>query len=267
MADPSQTSQRATGSFTVKMAALPLDDANAPATSGRMSLDKTFDGDLVATANGEMLTAGTATLQLLGKSTSINVRKVLWACHEIGIELDHQPFGSGFASTETPEFLALNPNAMVPVIKDGDFVLWESNSICRYLASAHRRVDLLPADPQQRAVVEQWMDWQATELNNSWRYAFPALARKSPSHTDPSLIEEGVRQWNRHMTILDGQLQKTGAYAAGGDFTLADVVLGLSTNRWFMTPMEKPRLDAVAAYYDRLAERPGFRLHGRNGTP
>src|ERR1700748_3413035 len=71
-------------------------------------------------------------LQLFGKSTSINVRKVLWTCHEIGIEMDQREFGSGFESTGTPEFLAMNLNAMVPVIKDGDFVLWESNSICRY---------------------------------------------------------------------------------------------------------------------------------------
>jgi glutathione S-transferase len=206
-------------------------------------------------------------LRLLGKATSINVRKVLWLCAEIGVDVHHQPFGSGFASTETPEFLALNPNAMVPVLVDGPFVLWESNSICRYLASTQGRDDLLPADPHQRAIVEQWMDWQATELNNSWRYAFAALSRKSPEHTDALAIENGVHEWNRHMTILDGQLQKTGAYAAGSAFTLADIVLGLSTNRWFMTPMEKPRLDAVAAYHERLSERPGFRLHGRNGTP
>ena len=79
------------------------------------------------------------------------------------------------------EFLALNPNALVPVITDEDFVLWESNSICRYLASSMERWDLLPRSPKPKAHVEQWMDWQATELNNSWRYAFMALVRKNPS--------------------------------------------------------------------------------------
>lgn len=206
-------------------------------------------------------------LQVLGKSTSINVRKVLWLCAEMNLAYQHEQWGSGFRSTETPDFLALNPNAMVPVICDGDFVLWESNAICRYLAARHGRADLLPAEPDRRALVEQWMDWQATELNNAWRYAFMALVRKSPAHAEPAAIQSSVAAWNRCMGILDAQLAKTGAYVTGDAFTLADIVLGLSTNRWAMTPMEHAKLPAVAAYYDRLSEREGFRLHGRNGIP
>jgi glutathione S-transferase len=206
-------------------------------------------------------------LQILGKSTSINVRKVLWVCHEIGIPYELQPWGEGFQPTDTPEFLALNPNALVPVIRDGAFVLWESNAICRYLAAEHARADLLPAAPRERALVEQWMDWQATELNNAWRYAFMALVRQSPAHTDAAAVKASAGQWNRHMAMLDAQLQRTGDYATGPAFTLADVVLGLSVNRWFMTPIERPSLPAVAAYHERLSQRPGYRLHGRNGTP
>ncbi len=206
-------------------------------------------------------------LQILGKSTSINVRKVLWACQELEIPYEHQQWGSGHRATDVPEFLALNPNALVPVVKDGAFVLWESNTICRYLASTHPKAGLLPADLQERALVEQWMDWQATELNNSWRYAFSALVRRSAAHTDPASIENGINSWNRHMRILDAQLSKTGAFATGARFTLADIVLGLATNRWYMTPMERPLLPAVQDYYERLSERPGFRAHGRNGEP
>lgn len=206
-------------------------------------------------------------LQIFGKSPSINVRKVLWTCVELSLDYEQEQWGSGFRSPETPEFLAMNPNAMVPVIRDGDFVLWESNAICRYLATKHGRTDLLPTDPQQRALVEQWMDWQATELNNSWRYAFMALVRQSPAHQETEAIAASVRHWNRHMQIVERQLDVTGAYAAGRAFTLADIALGLSVNRWFMAPIERPELSAVAAYYDRLTERPGFVLHGRNGTP
>jgi glutathione S-transferase len=208
-----------------------------------------------------------AAIQVLGKATSINVRKVLWVCHELGLPYELQDWGSGHQSTETTDLRALNPNAMVPVIRDGAFVLWESNAICRYLAAEHGSVDLLPAAARERAIVEQWMDWQATELNNSWRYAFSALVRKSPAHADQAAIAAGVRDWNRHMTMLEGQLQKTGTYAAGARFTLADIVLGLSTNRWFLTPMDRPALPAVGAYYERLNERTGFRVHGRNGVP
>ncbi|OAJ56761.1 glutathione S-transferase [Paraburkholderia ginsengiterrae] len=206
-------------------------------------------------------------LKILGKSSSINVRKVLWLCAEMEMSYEHEEWGSGYRSTEAPEFVELNPNAMVPVIKDGSLVLWESNTICRYLASRSQRSDLLPADPENRSRVEQWMDWQATELNNAWRFAFMALVRKSPAHNDPQALAISVASWNRHMQMLDAQLEKTGAYAAGPGFTLADVVLGLSTNRWYMTPMERPELPAVQSWFERLSQRPAFMLHGRNGTP
>ena len=208
-------------------------------------------------------------LQLLGRAASINVRKVLWLCAELDLSCEHQPWGSGSLSTQDPQFLALNPNGMVPVIRDGSFVLWESNAICRYLA-AREQSPLLPQALQARAHVEQWMDWQATELNNAWRYAFMGLVRQSPQHADPAAVSAGVANWNRHMALLDGQLQQTGAYATGSQFTLADIVLGLATHRWFMTPLEpfgRPALPAVAAYYERLTDRAGFREHGRNGVP
>ncbi|MBN6152048.1 glutathione S-transferase [Xanthomonas sp. AmX2] len=206
-------------------------------------------------------------LVLYGKSSSINVRKVLWLCAELELAIDQQHYGAGFAAVDTAAFRALNPNALVPVLRDGDFVLWESNSICRYLAARQRRADLLPTAPQARAQVEQWMDWQATELNNAWRYAFMALVRDSPAHRDAEAIAHSVENWHRHMRILDAQLQRTGAYAAGAAFTVADIVLGLSTQRWMATPMARPSLPAVAAYYDRLSTRPGFLAHGRNGLP
>lgn len=206
-------------------------------------------------------------LKILGKSSSINVRKVLWLCAEIDLPYTHEQWGEGFRSTQAPEFVALNPNATVPVIDDDGFVLWESNTICRYLAATHRRPDLLPDEPQARARVEQWMDWQSSELNGAWRYAFMGLMRHSPEHRDAAAIDASVANWTRKMAILERQLQKTGAFVAGGRFTLADVVIGLSVNRWLMTPIERPVFSAVAGYAERLRERPGFRLHGANGTP
>lgn len=206
-------------------------------------------------------------LQILGRSSSINVRKVLWLCAEIGLPYEQQMWGTGFRPTATPEFLALNPNGLVPVLRDGDFVLWESNTICRYLAGKHHRIDLLPHTPAARARVEQWMDWMATELNTAWRHAFMGLVRKSAAFADPAGIEASVASWNRHMALLDAQLQRTGAYAAGSDFTLADIALGLATHRWLSTPMQRPALPAVEAYYERLCRRDGFRAHGCNGQP
>lgn len=203
------------------------------------------------------------TLKVLGRAGSINVRKVLWTCVELGLAFEREE-----RDWQSPEFRALNPNAMMPVLLDGeDFVLWESNTICRYLAGRAGRADLLPAGPRERALVERWMDWQATELNNSWRYAFMGLVRQSPVHQDAQQLQAGVAGWNRHMAMLEAQLQTTGAFVAGARFTLADILIGLSVHRWRAAPIERPDLPAIEAYYQRLCERPGFIVHGRDAGP
>jgi len=195
-------------------------------------------------------------LRILGKASSINVRKVLWTCAEIGIA--HTRHDDG------PE-RAQNPNGLVPVIVDGDFVLWESNSIIRYLANKWSADALLPRQPQARAEVDRWIDWQATELNTAWRYAFMAIVRRDPAFADAGHIAASHRQWTRMIAVLEGQLARTGAYVAGRAFTLADIPIGLSVNRWFMTPLERPSFPAIDAYYERLSRRPAFLEHGRNG--
>lgn len=123
-------------------------------------------------------------LRILGKASSINVRKVLWTCAELALPFELEEWGSGFKPTDTPAFLALNPNAMVPVIQDEDFTLWESNTIIRYLATRHGANALYPAEARARARVDQWIDWQASDLNSAWRYAFLSLVRRSPQHQD-----------------------------------------------------------------------------------
>jgi glutathione S-transferase len=198
-------------------------------------------------------------LTIIGRASSINVRKVLWTCDEIGLAYERVDAG--------PDLPTLNPNALFPVMRDGDFVLWESNSICRYLARSRGRDDLLPTPPRTQAEVERWMDWQAGDLNNAWRYAFMGLVRKSAMHSDAALIAASVQHWNRLMTVLDQQLARAGPHVTGSAFTLADVVLGLSVERWWLAPMDKPRLGAVEAYRDRLLMRPAFRAWGANGQP
>jgi glutathione S-transferase len=206
-------------------------------------------------------------LKIYGKSSSINVRKVLWTCDEVGLEFEREDWGSGFRSTMTPEFLALNPNGMVPVITDGEFVLWESNAICRYICARQGRTDLLAAEPKARAQIEQWMDWQAGEFNNSWRYAFMALVRKSAEHTDPLAIQASIANWNKHVGILDQHLLSGRLFVMGETITVADIVLGLSIHRWFMAPMQRPEYSAVNAYYQRLRERPAFLKYATNEVP
>jgi glutathione S-transferase len=197
--------------------------------------------------------------RVLGRIASINVRKVLWTCAELDLHIEHVESDA--------RLLARNPNALVPVLQEGDFVLWESNAICRYLAARQPHRTLLPEDDRARALVEQWMDWQATELNPAWRYSFYALVRKSPKHTDPAAIAMSVESWNRCMRILDAHFAHGGQFVTGEHFTLADVVLGLSTHRWLHSPIERPHLDAVHGYYQRLSVRPAFRACVDAGIP
>uniref|UniRef100_UPI003CFF564E glutathione S-transferase family protein n=1 Tax=Alcaligenes faecalis TaxID=511 RepID=UPI003CFF564E len=197
-------------------------------------------------------------LTILGRESSINVRKVMWTCAELNLAFERQDWGIGFKDVNTDEFRALNPNAKIPVLLDGDHVLWESHTIVRYLANRQASTALYPQDAWQRAKVDQWLDWQASELNPAWTYAFWGLVRQSPKHQDASQVQASLAAWTQVMGILEKHLAQTQAYAAGPEFSLADIILGLSIHRWLNTPFDRPLLKAVEDYYHRLAARPAF---------
>jgi glutathione S-transferase len=195
-------------------------------------------------------------LKLYGYAASINVRKVLWLCEELALPYEREDLAG-----------TLNPVGLVPVIDDAGTIVWESNVILRYLAASRGRDDLLPTDPAQRAHVEQWMDWQVSDFNNSWRVPFQALVRKNPQMQDPAAIEQAAKVLVRMVGIVDEHLGRTGAYIAGPRFTLADIPMGLSLHRWRSTPIEKPEYRNVDRYYEQLLARAGFRRYGRDGGP
>ena len=204
-------------------------------------------------------------IKLLGRTTSINVRKVLWALDELNLDYDREDWGLPIRDPKTPEFLALNPNAQVPVLVEDGFVLWESNAILIYLAE--REGKLLPRALQQRALALQWLGWQAAELNPPWGYAVNALIRNTPGYDDPAKIAESMAKWGAKMEILEAHLARVESFVTGDEFTLADISLGLSIHRWVSISAEKPALPAVESYYQRLMSRDaGARWMGP-GTP
>ena len=206
-------------------------------------------------------------LRILGRTTSINVRKVLWTVEEIGLAFDHEPqWATPEAPSGSPELLELNPNGLVPVIEDENGVLWESNTICRYLAHRHGRVDLLPTDAPGRARVEMWMDWQTTQLNAAWRYAFLALVRKEPGFDNAAQADRSLARSAAQMRLLAGELADRPCMAGDG-FTLADVCVALGVHRVRSIPGAAPLPAEVARYLDRLKERPGFRRYAAADTP
>ncbi len=100
-------------------------------------------------------------IKIWGRNTSSNVQKVMWAVAEIGLPHERIDIGGPFGKNREAEYLAMNPNGLVPTLEEEDgFLLWESNSIVRYLAAKHRAEVLEPADLRARAWASAWMDWQ-----------------------------------------------------------------------------------------------------------
>ena len=194
-------------------------------------------------------------LKILGRVTSINVRKVLWAADELGLAYEREDWGMPVRDPKVPEFLALNPNGLVPVLVEDDFVLWESNPIMGYLAESRGGGSLMPRDLRARALAEQWLAWQSAELTPTWTYAFLALGRPTPGYDDAQQIEASIGRWSRKMTILESRLEDGRPFVGGAEMSLADIALGLSVHRWFMTPFDRPDLPHTGNYYRRLQSR------------
>ena len=205
-------------------------------------------------------------LKILGRVTSINVRKVLWTADELGLAYEREDWGLPIRNPRVPEFLALNPNGLVPVLIDDGFVLWESNPIMRYLAEGDgAAIRVMPDDKQGRALADQWLDWQQTELVPAWAYAYRALGRKMPGYDDKTQIDKSIELWTARMEILEKQL--AGSQYVAGSFSLADIALGVAVHRWFSTSFEKPALAKVEGYYERLKARPTAAAHLTEKTP
>ncbi len=196
---------------------------------------------------------------IYGRTNSSNVRKVLWLLAELGIDdYERLDYGRGYTPCSSPEYVALNPNMVVPTLVDGDLVLWESNTQLRYLAGKQGRDDLYPSDIVARARVDMWLDWQLSTALNGFRVLFQGLHVKDEAFTDPKGLESAHKQATTSMGILDAHLAKDNAYIAGENLTIADCCLGMYVHRWFALPIERQDFQALAAYYERLKERDPF---------
>ncbi len=223
-------------------------------------------------------------LKIWGRLSSINVRKVVWAAQEVGVPFERTDAGAAFGIVQTPSYLALNPNALVPLIQDGDFTLWESNVIVRYLcarhgaptltasrvslppegsvpglgrpgAAAHGATTLYPQTLPERFNAERWMDWQQTTLNPAGRDAFIQLIRTAPAQRQADLIARSNRDTEALLAMLDAHLSAQ-AFMAGTQFTMADIPIGCEVHRWFGLPQARLAHPHVERWYQSLYERP-----------
>jgi glutathione S-transferase len=199
-------------------------------------------------------------LKIWGRATSSNVQKVLWCCGELGIPFERVDIGGPFGGNQDAEYLALNPNGLVPTVRDGDLVLWESNTICRYLAATHRGERLYPAPPAARALVERWMDWQLSTLGPPMGVLLYGLIRTKPEARDHAAIEAARRKALVAWTILEDALEGR-SFLAGAELSLAEIVMGTFVYRWHAFSIERPPLKNLKSWYDRMRERPAFKTH------
>ncbi|MGG5811104.1 glutathione S-transferase family protein [Falsiroseomonas sp. CW058] len=201
-------------------------------------------------------------LRIWGRNNSSNVMKVLWLCEELDIHFERIDAGGAFGRTREPEYLAKNPNALVPTIEEPDgFTLWESNAILRYLARTRAPGHpIYPADPRIAADCDRWMDWQLGTLNPPMTTVFFTYVRIPEAERDYPATHKARDAAERLWRMVEAQLAGRD-FLCGAGLTTADIALGIYVHRWFELPIQRPDLPALRAWYDRIRARPGYAKH------
>jgi glutathione S-transferase len=206
-------------------------------------------------------------LKIWGRLSSINVRKVVWCAQELGLAFERTEAGGRFGVVKTPEYRALNPNALVPTIEIDDdpggapFRLWESNVIVRYLVARHAPGSLYPEPLPARFDAERWMDWQQTTLNRASRDAFMQWIRTPAEQRDAEAAARSVQATEPLLAMLDAHLA-TRPFMGGERMTMADIPIGCELHRWFGLPAElyaRPAWPNLERYFGVLRARPAAR--------
>ncbi len=197
-------------------------------------------------------------LKIWGRTNSTNVKKALWTARELDIQYEQIDLGGQFGGLDNPAYLERNPNGLVPLLEDGETVLWESNVIVRYLAATYGKKSLWIEDPAKRAQAEKWMDWASTTLYGDFRDVIMHLIRLPEEKRDPVKLKQGLEGLERSMQLADGGLANQ-PWLSGQNFGIGDIPLGCYAYAWFEFPIERPALPGLEDWYHRLQERPAYR--------
>ena len=196
-------------------------------------------------------------ITIWGRINSSNVRKVLWCAEELGLDYQQIDAGGAFGLVETPEYLAMNPNGRIPCLKDGEFVIWESNAITRYLAQKYGQAPFRPDDLKQWAIADQWMDWTTFSFGMPFRNLFWNMVRTPPAERDQQAIELGIEHCSTQFSVADRVLRDT-PFLSGQALGVGDIPLGCLAYAWFNMEIDRPELPYLSAWYQRLTEREAY---------
>jgi len=197
-------------------------------------------------------------LRVWGHPRSINVQKVLWALDELGLQYERIDAGGSFGRVKDADYLALNPNGLIPTLEDGGAALWESNAIVRYLFANYGTHPGLPSDRGVRGRADGWTDWASSTFWANVRPLVVELLRTPPERRDTALIESSTRAASAAAEILNRELGRK-AYVASDQFTFGDIPVAAAAQRWLNLPVARPAVPALEAWYARVRERPGFK--------
>lgn len=197
-------------------------------------------------------------LHIWGRISSINVRKVVWTAQELGLTVQRTDAGSQFGLVREAAYLSKNPNGLVPLLEDGEAVLWESNVIVRYLCAKYSPGDFYPAELPERFAAEQWMDWQQTAFNPAGRDAFIQLIRTPAEQRQPALIAQSVAATEPLLAMLDTHLGRH-QFIGGNNFGMADIPLACEIHRWHALPLERSARPHLDRWYQNILARPATR--------
>jgi glutathione S-transferase len=199
-------------------------------------------------------------IKVWGRTDSSNVQKVLWCLGELKLDFERIDLGGKYGGNKEKAYLEMNPNGLVPTIQDGDFILWESNSIMRYLNEKYGDGRLLPGTIEGRANANRWMDWQLSVLNGAMVPLFWNLVRTVPEKRDPTTIKSALEKSSAAWQMVENQLARTG-YLGGDAFSLGDIPAGVWAYRWFNLPIERPKFERLNGWYSSLCARPPYQRH------
>jgi len=195
-------------------------------------------------------------LKIWGRTTSSNVKKVLWCADELELPFERTDAGGTFGVVDTPEYRELNPNGLVPTIDDDGLILWESNTIVRYLWARYGQTK----NPADQARAERWMDWTLGSFLPAFGPVFVNLVRTPEDKRDHAAVAAGVARANALLAIADRELSRQ-PFFSGKQFGIGDFALGVVIHPWYEMPVERLDLHYLRAWYDRLLARPGYRKH------
>lgn len=199
-------------------------------------------------------------LRIWGRRSAFNVQKALWAIGELDLDYSHVNAGGDAGGLDEPAYRAMNPHGRIPVIDDDGLIVWESNSIIRYLGAKYGHGRLWNPDPAARSLADRWMDWGLANAQRDFLDLFWGYYRTPEQNRDLDYVAERFKRCADNYQLLDRHLANQ-PYLAGENFTMAEIPVGTTLFRYFSMDIDRPDVPNVEAWYARLCQRPAYMEH------